>query len=204
MSDDGRLTPLGYRAAIAAGEESAVAMSEVADRAMIDIRARRVDKAAFEAIEKALGLALPEAPRTSAQADEVTALWLSVDQWLVIVPLAQRAALVARLAGAAQGQFAAVTDMSDARAVIRLAGDGAREVVMKGGAADLTTCDAGTVRRLRLAEIAAMVHIVSTGPDVLDVYVFRSYADYAWDWLARAGRASAALRLFAAQPAPTV
>jgi sarcosine oxidase gamma subunit len=42
------------------------------------------------------------------------------------------------------------------------------------------------VRRLRFAEIAALLHVVEE--DVFDLFVFRSYADYAWDWLVRNAR----------------
>ena len=62
----------------------------------------------------------------------------------------------------------------------------------------------GTVRRLLFAEIAAALHVVSTKPDVIDLYVFRSYADYAWDWLEASMRPAAAIRLFGLQDAPPV
>jgi len=45
---------------------------------------------------------------------------------------------------------------------------------------------------------------VSEKPDVIDLYAFRSYANYAWDWLLANGRSAAAIRLFGRQPLPTV
>jgi sarcosine oxidase, subunit gamma len=62
------------------------------------------------------------------------------------------------------------------------------EVVMKGSTLDLTDSDymPGTVRRMRFAEIAALLHIVEE--NVIDIYVFRSYAHYAWDFLQKAAR----------------
>jgi hypothetical protein len=60
------------------------------------------------------------------------------------------------------------------------------------------------VRRLRFAEIAPLLHIVSEKPDVIDLYVFRSYADYAWDWLLANGRNGASIRPFGRQAPPAV
>ena len=44
----------------------------------------------------------------------------------------------------------------------------------------------GFCRRMRYAEIAALLHVVEE--DVFDVYVFRSYAHYTWNFLARRPR----------------
>ena len=58
----------------------------------------------------------------------------------------------------------------------------------------------GTVRRMRYAEIAALIHVVED--DVFDLYVFRSYAHYAWDFLLATAREPAKIRLFGRQAAP--
>ena len=58
----------------------------------------------------------------------------------------------------------------------------------------------GTVRRMRYAEIAALLHVVKN--NVFDVYVFRSYADYAWDFILATAREPAKVTLFGTQNAP--
>jgi sarcosine oxidase, subunit gamma len=82
---------------------------------------------------------------------------------------------------------------------------GASEVIMKGAPVDLTAPEfkPGTVRRLRFGEVAALVHMTSKDPDVIDLYVFRSYAVFAWDWLIATSPDAARVRLFAPQPAPS-
>jgi sarcosine oxidase gamma subunit len=47
------------------------------------------------------------------------------------------------------------------RAVLRLEGEGVREVLLKGSSLDLLNENyaAGTVRRMRFAEIAALLHM---------------------------------------------
>ena len=85
------------------------------------------------------------------------------------------------------------------RAILRLEGQGVREVLLKGSSLDLLSENyaAGTVRRMRFAEIAALLHIVEE--NVFDIYVFRSYADYAWEFLLATARAPAKISLFGAQ-----
>jgi sarcosine oxidase, subunit gamma len=87
-------------------------------------------------------------------------------------------------------------DVSDMRAIIRLEGEGVRETLMKGSSLDLISDDykAGTVRRMRFAEIAALLHVVED--NIIDVYVFRSYAEYTWAFLEKAARKGSEVKLF--------
>jgi sarcosine oxidase, subunit gamma len=153
------------------------------------------------AVKEVLGFELPLAPRTSAKQGDVSVLWLSIDQWLVTLPRADVRLFHARLSNALDGVHSLVVDMSDARAILRLEGDTVREVLNKGTSVDFTGGEMvkGAVRRLRYAEIAAMVHVISTDPDMVDLYVFRSYADYAWNYLLAIAKEAARIKLFGKQ-----
>ena len=126
-------------------------------------------------------------------------LWLSTDQWLITAPRPATGALHARLRTALKGVHSLCVDMSDARTILRLEGNNAVEVLNKGTSADFTDLKEGAVRRLRYAEIAALVHVVGREPDVMDLYVFRSYADYAWTYLTTTAREAARIKLFGRQ-----
>lgn len=180
-----------------------VSMREVTDRGMIDLRGDAGDRRFVEAVKRVLSADLPLVPRTSAAAGDITVLWLSVDQWLVLCPRRRAAALALSIQESLAGVHALAVDMSDARAIIRLEGDGAREVLMKGTPIDLAGIGVGAVRRLRFSDLAAMLHIVGDEPEVIDLYVFRSYALFAWQWLAATAGEAARVRLFVPQPAPT-
>ena len=175
-----------------------IALKEVDDRGMIDLRGRAGDERFLAKVREVLGFDLPLQPRTSTEAGEVAALWLSVDQWLIICPRAEARSLQARLAGALEGVHALAVDMSDARAIFRLEGDNGREVLNKGTSVDFTGPEiaAGFVRRVRYAEIAALVHVLSMAPFACDLYVFRSYAEYAWSFLSFTAREAARVELF--------
>ncbi len=110
--------------------------------------------------------------------------------------------LIARLRDALGSIHSLVVDVSDMRAVIRMEGEGCREIIMKGTSLDLLSAEyaPGLVRRMRFAEIAALLNVVED--DVFDIYVFRSYAHYAWDFLRAAAREPARVKLFGKQVAP--
>jgi len=190
-------TPLAGRAP---ARDSVVSIAEVTDRGMIDLRGHLADAAFGKAAKTVLGLALPDMPRTSASHGALSVLWLSLDQWLITCPRGETAAVTAALQAELKGVHALVVDVSDMRAILRVTGPGAAEVLMKGTSADLTLQDGrpGAVRRMRFAEIAALAYALPGG-EGFDLYVFRSYAEYALQYLEAAARPAAAIRLFAAK-----
>jgi sarcosine oxidase, subunit gamma len=192
-------TPLAHREA---PQGLSIELREITDRGMIDVRGSASDKKFMAAAKKVLGLDLPKAPRTSASWGDVKALWLSIDQWLILCSRAKAVELTAALKAELGNIHSLIVDVSDMRAVLRLEGEGVREVLLKGSSLDLLSDDyaPGTVRRMRYAEIAALLHVVED--TVFDVYVFRSYAGYAWDFILATARAPAKVTLFGAQNIP--
>jgi sarcosine oxidase, subunit gamma len=202
MSEPRIVSPLAGQSAPAG---LAVSITEIADRGMIDLRGDPENPSFVAAVEAVLGVSLPRQPRTSVADDELSVLWLSVDQWLVQCPRAEAGDRIGRLKEDLADTPSLVVDMSDARTIIRLEGEGVREIIMKGAPVDLTAPEfhIGTVRRLRFGDVAAMVHMAGEAPDVIDLFVFRSYAVFAWEWLGVTGRGAAQVRLFQPQAAPT-
>ena len=189
-------------AGAATAEGLSVSLREIPDRGMIDLRGLASDRKFMAAAKEVLGVDLPKQPRTSVAWGDIKVLWLSIDQWLILCPRAKAVELVARLRQALGSIHSLVVDVSDMRAVIRMEGEGCREIIMKGTSLDLLSPEyaPGLVRRMRFAEIAALLNVVED--DVFDIYVFRSYAHYAWDFLRAAARDSATVRLFGKQVAP--
>jgi sarcosine oxidase subunit gamma len=192
-------SPLAHREA---PQGLSIELREITDRGMIDLRGSATDKKFMAAAKKVLGLDLPKAPRTSVSWGDVKALWLSIDQWLILCSRAKTLELTAVLKAELGNIHSLIVDVSDMRAVLRLEGEGVREVLLKGSSLDLLSDDyaPGTVRRMRYAEIAALLHVVED--TVFDIYVFRSYADYAWDLILATARAPAKVTLFGAQSVP--
>ena len=187
---------------VATPEGLSISLREIPDRGMIDLRGLATDAAFMSAARDALGMALPTTPRSSASWGDVKVLWLSVDQWLILSTRSKMHEIVSNLRTALQGIHSLAVDVSDMRAVIRLEGEGIREILMKGTSLDLLSGDytPGTCRRMRYAEIAALLHVVEE--DVFDIYVFRSYAHYTWNFLCATAKAPAKVKLFGAQDVP--
>ena len=189
-------------AGVAPPQGLCVTVREIADRGMIDLRGLTSDRKFMAAAKGVLGVEQPKTPRTANSWGDIKVLWLSIDQWLILCSRDKVQALLADLRKALTGVHSLAVDVSDMRAVIRVEGEAARETLMKGCSLDLLNGDyePGTVRRMRYAEIAALLHVVED--TVFDIYVFRSYAHYTWEFLCTSAREPARVKLFGKQDVP--
>lgn len=170
-----------------------VRLSERADLGKIDLRGEASDRTFMSAVGRCLELVLPSEPITSASKGTVTALWLGPDEWLITCPRADVAARMGSLREALEGLRAAVTDLSDGRVALRLAGPSARDVLAKGCPLDLhpRAFKAGMAAQSLLAKASVLIHLVGDRPPsgpTFDLYVGRSFAHYLFAWLEDAGR----------------
>ena len=172
---------------------------------MIDLRLHlpNAEAAASETaakLQEATGIPIPLQPRRATGDNTHTGLWMSPDQWLLLCPPEETAPTLAALAktGEKLALSMSATDVSDARAIFRLRGDGTRATLMKAMPVDFLApaFNPGDVRRSAFAGIAAMAHCRFADPDEFDLYVFRSYAAYALAWLQRAAQPEAHVTLF--------
>jgi sarcosine oxidase subunit gamma len=159
----------------------------------IDLRGDPHDRAFMAAVGRVLDLLLPGEPCTSASQAQLAALWLGPDQWLLTCPADEVRGLMNALQDALADVHHAITDVSDARIALRVAGPSARAVLAKGCPLDLhpRIFAAGSCAQSLLAKASALIHLVdgdqARGP-AFDVYVARSFAHYSWMWLEDAGR----------------
>ncbi len=99
-------------------------------------------------------------------------------------------ALAAKIAEVMPASLGAVTDLSHARSVIRVAGPKAAWVLAKGLAIDLDPLRFPPleVAQSAIHEVGVLVRRVSADSfgDSFDLYVFRGFALSSWDWLTEA------------------
>jgi heterotetrameric sarcosine oxidase gamma subunit len=135
-----------------------------------------------ERLSKHFGVAITPAANRAVAAGELTILWHGPGQWLIVrapaaVPLADELARVC-------GEGAAVLDLGHARTVLRLEGEAVRDVLNRGTSIDLRPAHfaPGACALTALRKIGALLHAVA--PEIIDVYVPRSYAQALTEWLA--------------------
>ncbi|MCH7794326.1 MAG: sarcosine oxidase subunit gamma [Proteobacteria bacterium] len=160
-----------------------VVLCERRFRAKVNLRGKPVKKF-LEAAANALGLELPKTPNTTASGGTLTALWLGPDEWLVVGPPNREGEIIEDLRALLAGRHCAVTDVTEGRTVIGLAGGHARDVLMKGCPLDLHPREfkPGDCAQSTLAKATVILHQTSDAP-AYDIYVERSFADYLWSWL---------------------
>jgi sarcosine oxidase subunit gamma len=161
----------------------------------IDLRGDPAERAFMTGVGRVLDLLLPTEPNTTASKGSVTALWLGPDQWLLTCPAADVALFMNTLRQALADSHTALTEVSDGRVALTLAGPSARDVLAKGCPLDLhpRVFKAGQCAQSLLAKADVLMHLRDDGPEAgptFDLYVARSFAPYLWGWLEDAGRES--------------
>ena len=143
-----------------------VALTEEVPGALTSLMPWRGQEAALgAALDSAHGLALP-APGRSTGKDGARLIWFGKGQYLLIGP-APDPALAAH---------AALTDQSDAWAVVRLEGAGAEDVLARLVPVDLRRAGFKRGHTVRSALQHMMTSITRLGPQAFQVMVFRSMA----------------------------
>lgn len=169
--------------------EAGVGLGELRFQGVVNLRVRRDDPAARQALETALGAALPAVPATAA-AGALTVIALGPDEWLAVG--GESPAEARRLAEATQGHFVGVTDLGENYATLLLRGPKAREVLAKGCPLDLhpDVFKLGQAASSLVAKATTVLHLVSEDPEgaTFHLLVRRSFAEYLYRWLEDAAR----------------
>lgn len=155
-----------------------VQIREIGPMGMITLRCDLAEKP-LAAVLKKLGLTVP-APRRIVQKDTWSAGWMSPDELLIMLPYAQVASTLETLRNALAKIHFLAADVSDARAVFRIEGDKAAQVLAKLCPVDLTTMEPNELRRTRAAQVAAAFWAEGNGYTLVS---FRSVAGYVMEVL---------------------
>ncbi len=158
-----------------------VTVREAGLRGMISLRGDLTAGNVKAAVKKVAGVAVPGLRKITLK-DDKGAAWMSPDELMILVPYEAAGATVAALSAALAGEHHLVADVSDARAVFRVEGAAAREVLAKLSPTDLSPgrFGEGEVRRTRLAQVPAAFWIEEGGFTVVS---FRSVGVYVFDLL---------------------
>lgn len=149
-------------------------IAEIGPVGMISLRATADVKGLAKAVKVVTGTAVPRL-RQIVQAGGRAAGWMSPDEYLLILPYADTAAAMVALDKALAGQHYLAVVVSDARAVFKISGDKADQILAKLSPVDLAKLPIGEIRRTRTAQVAAAFWREEDG---FTLVCFRSMADY--------------------------
>lgn len=148
----------------------------------------RAPDASVAALSKALGVPLPQKPKTSAAKAGRTALWLGPDEWLVIDevgkdPLADCAEVTV---------LHSAVGISHRNVAISITGPAAAATINSGCPQDLSldAFPVGAASRTILGKIEIV--LLRTASDAFRVECWRSFSDYVFTFLSEAARDAAA------------
>ena len=164
---------------------------QVKDAGLQGMITLRVDTTDAEATAS-LRVAGYEMPRVGAAGGHLSngILWMSPDEVLLLCDYDAVDATIERVSTHLKEYHTLLADVSDARCVIELTGEGTalREVLAKLTPADLRAvkCPVGKLRRTRLAQVPAAIWFADENTAV--VVAFRSVAEYVFGILSNAAK----------------
>lgn len=162
-----------------------VTLSERRPLSIVHVAGDAADTIFAEGVKKACGCDLPVEPGSIATSGDLSLIWLAPARWLAVAPERGPGVLETSLRDACGGN-AAIIDVSHGRTVIRLSGDNARTVLMKGAPLDFhkSVFTPGRAAQSAISQCGTLITCPSE--DTFDVYVFRAFGQHMWEWLSDA------------------
>jgi sarcosine oxidase, subunit gamma len=155
-----------------------VRLTEKAGLELVNVRGQRESTRFTAAVHEVFGIELPRTPNTVASGPAYTALWLGPDEWLVRSSEPRSSTAERTLRPLLGDEFAVVVDVSSGYTVLELDGPRAREVLQKGCPLDLHPRVFGAGQCAQSHYFKAGFILRPTAPDVYELIVRRSFADY--------------------------
>jgi len=158
-------------------------IEERSDLAFATVIAKREKRfALINAVNTTFGVVLPDRARRVSRG-AVTFAGVGPEQWLASIEGAEALGFAARVRSRV-GLFAAVSDQSDSRLVLRLSGARVRDVLAKGVPLDLhpKVFKVGDVACTFLAHMSVQLDMLDDAP-TYQLIAPRSMAGSLWSWL---------------------
>jgi len=147
---------------------------EIGPLGMISLRVKPGVAGLDRAIREVIGTGVPATRRIEVAGERAVA-WMSPDELLLMLPYGDTGAAMGVIGQMLAGEHHLAAVVSDARAVFRIEGDKADQVITKLCPVDMDRLAEGEVRRTRAAQVAAAFWRQGHG---FTLVCFRSVAPY--------------------------
>jgi sarcosine oxidase subunit gamma len=160
--------------------------NEMSELGYVVLRGDANDPGFIGGVNKVLGIVLPTRPCTFSRGDVGTLLWLSPDEWLLTCARTAVKELIDALESALAGLHTQVIDNSGGLTQVYLTGCEHVTLLRHVGVYDFESITPGKV----VGTVCGKASIVAYRLDSQGLFVVlrRSFADYVWRLLERAGR----------------
>jgi sarcosine oxidase subunit gamma len=156
---------------------------EIGPVGMVMLRAKGL-KSLDKAVKAAVGTKVPSQRRIEIKGERACG-WMSPDEYLLVMPHAEVSKVLEVIAKTLGADHHLAADVSDARAVFRIEGEKADQVLRKLSPIDFDALAPGELRRTRAAQVAAAIWMADGGYTLV---CFRSVAAYVMGLLTSSAR----------------
>ena len=156
---------------------------EIALLGYIHLRGNAQNEDFLTAVKKAIGIDLPTAACSLSISASITILNLSPDEWMLVCPREQRAAIQQSLASALTGIHSQVLDNSGGYTSVWLQGKQATDALQHCTVYNLHVLTPSKVVGTTFGKASVIIYRLDNG---FCLVLRRSFADYIWRYLARA------------------
>lgn len=179
----------------ASATDGIATISECPLQGMITLRGDLSASAFKKAATSASGVAMPEQGRIMVEGDRSLS-WMNPDELLLLCPYDAVDGTLDKMHKALAKSHALAVNVSDARAMFRVSGAGAREVMAKLSPVDLAPHQftPGMFRRTRVAQVPAAFWMPEE--EVFQIICFRSQAQYVFDVLTVAAQPGSSVGVY--------
>ena len=137
----------------------------------------------FTKVGKILSIVLPAESNTSATIKNISALWLSPDEWMVYGKDIDKNLNLSLESEISKLNLGSVTDVSDQWVLINLSGKNVFEVLSKGSPFDFNKFKntKNVVVQTLLNHVDVILHHNDTNN--VDLFVRKSFSEHLWIWI---------------------
>tara|TARA_B100000676_G_scaffold311738_1_gene382764 strand:+ start:1334 stop:1933 length:600 start_codon:yes stop_codon:yes gene_type:complete len=181
----GPLDHLGLAAKQSENSNGGVSLGTNSFVGIIELRAKWSAEFA-DTIEGITGIRPPKTSPNVGITKDLSIFWMGPNRWW-LVGVEHKLPSVEKLLQNLAAFAVAVTEISEAFAVLTLSGEHARDVLSKGCTIDMhpSATQIGSVVQTNLAK--TQVAIYHSKDNDFQIFVRRSFAEYLWTWLEDAG-----------------
>lgn len=151
-------------------------------RGHLTLRSSHTNTRFLAAVEAVTGLSLPLKSMSSVENDDYTINWISIDEWLLLVPEFKEHSVETSIREQAAGHYA-VVNVTGGQTLLEISGDKAEEILNKSTVYNISLKNFPMSKVVSTTFAKSQACIRRISDDHFQLIVRRSFSDYLWKWL---------------------